>query len=174
MTQPIDFEFSRSFAVDRLRSVPVIETIEATPDERRRLAERFGLAALDKLTAALTLHREAGGAIRVQGRLEADVVQNCVVTLEPFPSHIEDGFAADFIEAPIVASDEELADPEYEPPEPVVNGAIDLGELTAQYLSLAIDPHPRAPGAALDPAWTAEKTARTSPFEALKVLKPRT
>ena len=43
---------------------------------------------------------------------------------------------------------EELADEEEV--EPVLGGAIDLGEAFAEELGLALDPYPRAAGAALD------------------------
>jgi hypothetical protein len=44
---------------------------------------------------------------------------------------------------------EELADDEEEV-EPVVGGVIDVGEAFAEELGLALDPYPRAAGAALD------------------------
>ena len=36
-------------------------------------------------------------------------------------------------------------------PEPIEGGIIDLGEAVAQQLALALDPYPRAPGAAILP-----------------------
>lgn len=89
-------EFSRPFMVDRLGKRPADEALVATPEERARLAKRFGLIGLDSLTAAVRLSRRTGDIIHVEGRLQADVVQECVVTLAPFPSHVEDGFELDF------------------------------------------------------------------------------
>ena len=43
--------------------------------------------------------------------------------------------------------DEVEIDPEAEMPEPVVGGKLDLGEILAQELSLALDPYPRSPEA---------------------------
>jgi len=168
-------EFSRPFPVDRLGSAEAVETIEASPEERARLAERFGLVSLDHFAALVKLQRREGGLIRVSGRLEADVVQTCVVTLEEFPSHVEDSFSADFTEAAAAESDPEADfDVDYESPEPIRGGVIDIGELTAQFLSLALDPHPRAPGAAIGKAWSDEdKAAAPSPFAVLEKLKPR-
>lgn len=166
-------EFSRPFMVDRLGKRPADEALVATPEERARLAKRFGLIGLDSLTAAVRLSRRTGDIIHVEGRLQADVVQECVVTLAPFPSHVEDGFELDFgSDTPDLRPEIEL-DMEFEPPEPIENGIIDLGELVAQHLSLALDPYPRAPGAELDVQQTEIEETQRSPFAVLAALKPR-
>jgi uncharacterized metal-binding protein YceD (DUF177 family) len=173
MTIPPKPEFSRPFAVDRLGSRPVTETLNASTGELARLAARFQLVAIDRLGAVVRLERRAGtDIVHVEGRLEADVVQTCVVTLAPFPSHVEDSFDLDF--APDGRSHEIDLDMDADPPEPIENGVIDIGELVAQHLSLALDPFPRSPGAMLEEAWTAgENDAPPSPFDVLRSLKPQ-
>jgi uncharacterized metal-binding protein YceD (DUF177 family) len=180
MTIPPKPEFSRPFAVDRLGSRPVIETLNASTGELARLAARFQLVAIDRLGAVVRLERRAGtDIVHVEGRLEADVVQTCVVTLAPFPSHVEDSFDLDFApdgQSPghEAGSHEIDLDMDADPPEPIENGVIDTGELVAQHLSLALDPYPRSPGAILDEAWTAgENDAPPSPFDVLRSLKPQ-
>jgi uncharacterized metal-binding protein YceD (DUF177 family) len=156
-----------------LGSTSVTETLQAGPAERAALALRFGIVDLEQLSATLNLERILGGLIRVVGRLEADVVQNCVITLIDFPTHIEDSFTVDFAgtEMPIGPGAEITVDVDYDPPEPVEGGVIDMGELVAQYLSLALDPYPRSPGAAIDPVWADSDAAERSPFAILKNLK---
>lgn len=174
MTAPgPDFEFSRPIPVERLGSTDFVETIEADPAERARLTERFRLVSLDRLDASVRVQRRQGGIVRVVGRLVADVVQTCVVTLEPFPSHIEDGFSMDFTEEAAEPVQDLSLDAEIEAPEPIEGGIIDVGELVAQYLSLALDPHPRAPGAALDPRWFESGAGDPSPFAVLEKLKQK-
>lgn len=171
-THPPTPEFSRPFAVDRLGSAAWTETIAATPEERAALAKRLRLRALDSLTATVRLEWQPGGLIQVSGRLQADVVQTCVVTLADFPSHVEDGFTVDFGDAPSDLEGDEISlDIDHDPPEPIEAGAIDIGELVAQYLSLALDPHPRAPGAMLDPDLVESDADALSPFAVLKQLK---
>ena len=169
-------EFSRPFAADRLGQAAVTEALVAGPAECAALAKRLKLVELTQLSAVVTLERTLGGLIHVGGRLEADVVQTCVVTLTDFPSHVEDSFAVDFGNAPAEfgpsdGDDGIELDPDYDPPEPIEGGIIDLGELVTQYLALALDQHPRAPGATLDPAWSGADVAETSPFAVLKNLK---
>lgn len=144
-------EFSRPFDCRNLPDKPRQVDIEATAAERKALADRFGIPAIQGLRADLTLTRRPGDVIAVAGRFTARVEQVCVVTLELFVSDVEEDFEIFFGEegdsleddAFLPLDDEDLL-------EPVVGGRIDLGETVAQQLSLALDPHPRAPGVAFD------------------------
>jgi uncharacterized metal-binding protein YceD (DUF177 family) len=175
MIRTVKVEFQRLFGVERLGVSPVSQTIQASPDECAALAQRFGLSALIDLNASLQLYRLADSDfIRVDGRFEADVVQICVVTLESFPTHIEDSFSSDFSTGDANLTDflpEIVVDIDEEPVEPIVDGVIDMGELVAQYLSLALDPYPRAPGVSLDAVWESPDGKALSPFAVLKKLK---
>ncbi|HCS23533.1 MAG TPA: metal-binding protein, partial [Rhodospirillaceae bacterium] len=56
--------------------------------------------------------------------------------------------------------------------EMVHNGMIDLGEVVAQYLSLELDPYPRAPGVSLAAQMQASgQPKKANPFQALEALK---
>jgi uncharacterized metal-binding protein YceD (DUF177 family) len=164
-------EFPRSFVADRLGAAAVTETLSASAEERAALAKRLGLVELRQLSATVILERGLSGLIHVKGRLEADVVQTCVVTLVAFPSHVEDSFALDFGNGTVMPTAEIDLDPDYDPPEPIEDGVIDLGELVTQYLALALDPHPRAPGATLQSVWDDSDADALSPFAILKSLK---
>jgi hypothetical protein len=73
----------------------------------------------------------------------------------------------------LAALTEEAAQNEDEmpdPPEPIVNGVIDLGRLATDVLFLAIDPYPRRHDAVFEPP--AEMVDRAEhPFAALKALQ---
>lgn len=145
-------EFSRTVPVDRLRRGPLTERIEAGADERAALAERFELESVDSLTAELRLEARDDGMIRVVGKLNASVVQTCVVSLESVPAVVSESFSALFAPPEMINDEddeidvESLLSDEDDPPEAIVDNRIDVGELTAQHLSLALDPYPRAPG----------------------------
>ncbi len=172
-------EFSRIVDVERLGEAEEVHEIEATADERAELAERFALVALESLKASLRLRRVRGGAVRVAGRFSADVVQTCVVTLEPVPCHIEETFRLLYVPEEAVAQRKEVLIPphEEEVPEPLVGNAIDLGEAVAEQLAVALNPYPRAPGAALKASHgperegTAPRAEGGGPFAALTGLK---
>ena len=57
-----------------------------------------------------------------------------------------------------------------DPPEPIVNGIIDLGRLATDALFLGIDPYPRKPDAVFEPPVEADDP-EDHPFAALKALQ---
>ncbi|WP_142846920.1 DUF177 domain-containing protein [Telmatospirillum sp. J64-1] len=180
MTGPneIQPEFSRPVAAERLPASGTVVELEANEEERAALARRFDLLSLDSLTATISLKPMGGSSLlRLRGTFRAEVVQACVVTLEPVPSTIEDEFEMTF--AP--EQQEERGDIEVfvdaeDPPDPIVNGKIDIGEAVAEHLSLALDPFPRAPGAEFPE--TAEQAGeeveeKRNPFAALEALRKK-
>jgi uncharacterized metal-binding protein YceD (DUF177 family) len=139
------FEFRRLIPLDELEEGDIHKTIEAGEEEREALARRFDLVAIDVLNASVEMRRMPGGPlVRVEGRLTADLVQRCVVTLAPLPVHIEEVFVETFGPDGYRAPDGEA---DAGVPEIFDSGGIDLGELAAQHLSLSLDPYPRAPAA---------------------------
>jgi uncharacterized metal-binding protein YceD (DUF177 family) len=74
-------------------------------------------------------------------------VQACVVTLEPVQSDIETQFARLYSSQVRDEPSQIDRDLERDEPDLIENGQIDLGELVAEELALALDPYPHAPGA---------------------------
>src|SRR5690606_28758940 len=76
------------------------ETAEPTAEVCAALAQRFDLRELSGLKAKLAIRRVAGNAaIRVNGSLEAEVVQACVVSLQDVYSKVEGNFDTYFTES---------------------------------------------------------------------------
>jgi uncharacterized metal-binding protein YceD (DUF177 family) len=171
-------EFSRLISADQIGVQETVREIAANAAERVALAERFGLLFLDRLTASLGLVRRSG-LIQLRGRFEADLVQACVVSLEPVPAHLAAEFTVSFGAAPedsgVGDGGEVVVSVEGEdPPEEIVEGRIDLGEAVAQQLAVAIDPYPRSPAAhAAEAAEDAagEAGRKPSPFAALSAWR---
>lgn len=162
-------EFSRTVGVTTVPRGGRTVMIEADAAERAALAERFDLVALDALQARFTLEPGNGGTVIVHGMLSAAAVQRCVVTLDPLPAMIEEKIDAVFADA---ASGHDRIEIEVDPLaaeiEPLIDGRVDLGELAAQHLSLALDPYPRSPDAPA-PADEPEPLVETlRPFAVLK------
>jgi uncharacterized metal-binding protein YceD (DUF177 family) len=140
-------EFSRPYNVDRLPEGGLDFALEASAAERAGLSRRFDLVALDRLEAAGRVQPVAGrGLIEVEGRLRAALSQRCVVTLEPVPAEVEAEFRRIFARDLDTAEEVEV-DPEADEPEPLEDSSIDVGELVAEELAMALDPYPRAPEA---------------------------
>jgi uncharacterized metal-binding protein YceD (DUF177 family) len=159
-------EFSRKLALKAVGPTGRIERLEANQAEREALAERLGIIALDSLTAEIALSPAPGGALRARGTIRAEVVQACVVTLDPVPELVEEVLDWRILPAGEAASDDLDEGPDEIESEP--DGSVDLGEALAQELSLSLDPYPRAPGAELpDEA----RAAAENPFAAMRSIK---
>lgn len=138
-------EFSRPERVDTIGEEPRTVHIEADEAERRRLAGRFALIAIERLTAEFTLRRDAMG-ILAEGRVAAAVTQACSVTGDPIDATIDEPVSLRFVEPSEHAEETELADDSLDTIE-IEGGAIDLGEASAETMALALDPYPRSPAA---------------------------
>ncbi len=191
---PVQSEFSHVVEVAQIGPTGVNARLKASPAQCAALAKRFGIPAVFSLEAELRLEpAPEDGQFRLVGSLVADVEQTCVVSLEPVPEHVEAGFEriyapADAIQ-PLQASvddqtdvdgqagdedDADWLDPDaVDPPDPIENGRIDLGEAVAEELALSLDPYPRKPDAQFPAGYRPdpEDEAAASPFAALAKLK---
>ena len=148
--------FRRLCDVSRLSAGGDQETLEATPEEREALARRFGLVALNALSAKLKVARATAGSIRVSGTAVAEVEQICVLTLAQFTSTLSFPVEELFRAARGGGGRLEAVEAFEGDGAPLVVGqSIDLGELVAQDLGMTIDPYPKAPGAAFEPPGSA-------------------
>lgn len=183
-------EWSVLVDAQTVTSTPQKTRIAASEEERKALCTRLGLNNISSLSADVTLHREKGSVIHVNGLMKASVMQVCSVTTDPVQTQIEETFEGWFADQDRIVmlakarherlgrmTDSEIPIlDESEDPEPLVNGMIDIGELVVQHLSLAVDAFPRRRGledtemidvSAGDPA----ALVRRNPFEALKNWK---
>lgn len=166
-------ELSRPVAVDKISAGGVEEKIVADKDERLLLTQRFGLLELPKLQALLTVKPTRGSRMfAVEGSMEADVVQRCVVTLEPLPAHITQPIKVLYAAPEFLETDpgHTHIDIEGEETEPILDGIIDLGELVAQTLGIAFDPYPRKPGLPYVEAEYGDGGGKPNPFAKLTSL----
>ena len=146
-----------------------------TPDAEVRagLARHTGVLAVPELIAKLKVSPDGRGGAEVEGRLEAAVRQTCVVSLDPFDNRVSEPIAVRFSPAAAARPAGGTIDVGLEdPPDPLVDGTIDLAAVVAEYLTLGIDPYPRKPGAVFKPPKLGRDKGE-SPFAALKKLKPR-
>jgi uncharacterized metal-binding protein YceD (DUF177 family) len=166
-------EFSRLFAVDGVPPGGIVVDLVASPEECRALAARFDLLGLDRLEGQLRLERAGdGGVVHVAGRVRADVVQRCVATLEPVDGKVDATFERLFSrDVPLEMTGEVEIDAEADLPEPIPPNGLDLGEILAEELSLALEPYPRSPDADQRLAERAGDAPAAGPFGALASLR---
>ncbi len=149
-------EFSRPVKVDAADADGMDLSLDANVAECTALAERLDLWSLSDLRAELSCRRTAEGLIRLNVQFSANVIQSCVVSLDLVTGQIVDRFSV-LCEGDGARRSERGAgadvDGEFfldpfgdDPLEPLADGKIDVGELVAQHLSLALNPYPRASG----------------------------
>ncbi|WP_433956611.1 YceD family protein [Brevundimonas diminuta] len=145
--------------------------LEPDAEARQRIARALNLKSLDRFEADLEVTATVSGW-RLTGRVVADAVQSCVLTLEPLPVHVDDQFEINLVEAVDTApSDEGEIDLELDDdsPDVVENGQIDLGQYAVEQLALHLDPYPRKDGAVFEQP---PEPGEISPFGVLRALKP--
>lgn len=139
-------EFERIFDATRLPGGELM--LEASAAECAALAQRFGLVAVNSLTARVSLAAD-GPVVRVTGLVEALVVQSCAVSGDDLPVRISEAVALRFVPHHAAAPGEgelELSADELDEIE--MDGTrFDLGEALAQTMALGIDPYAEGPGA---------------------------
>lgn len=160
-------EFSRPVLLARIGHETVRRDIAADAAEREALARRFGLLALDRLTATVELARRGSDMILLRAAFEAEFVQECVVTLDPVPGAAAEAFEL-LYGPPEVEESAAGTVSDAVAFEPLLGDAIDIGEAVAQEFSLALPPFPRSPAA--DDAETAAADDDAGPFAALSQL----
>lgn len=153
---PVSF----SVTVARLpqKGLPVV--FEADARQRGLLAEQHGLLEVRAFRVDALVSKWKRNGVHVEGKVEADIGQQCVVTLEPLDARISEAFSQIYLpddsklgrlgfgEGGEVHLDAEGPDS----PETFSGDFIDVGALAEEFFGLAIDPYPRKPGASLTAA----------------------
>lgn len=178
--------FSRPLRVDDVPESGLELKVVANEGERERLARADDLVDLALLEADLHIVRRGKAGLRVTGEVRATVTQTCVVSLEPFETQTREAIDLVFVPqaeaeeaharaaAEIAAAhDKAMALAEQpDPPDPIIDGKIDLGAICAEFFALGLDPYPRKPGVVfVEPAPATDDDAPGSPFAMLQKLK---
>jgi uncharacterized metal-binding protein YceD (DUF177 family) len=144
---------------------------EATLEECAAVAHWIDAPKLSSLTADYRLLRR-GSQVRLTGSLRAELTRTCIASLEPFDAVFEEPVSMRFSEHASADGSAEASvshDAEEEDlPDPIVNGKIDVGAVTAEFLSLGLDPYPRKSDSDFR---YEEDTGKENPFAALAKLK---
>lgn len=190
--QKFDPGWSYKINVEDIEAGKPVE-LEISPNESEKLAlkERLSISSVNELSASLVIRRvQAGKTIHVKGTITANITQQCVVSMDPVISDINEEFEAWFAEddAPVSInkakqdlmikrgqSELPILD-EADDPEIITDGAIDLGDQVAQFLSLNINPYVHAEGVEYelgDEEQISAGEGKENPFAALKDWKNR-
>lgn len=178
-------EFALTFPVN-IRSLPpkgVDLTIKTNEKERQALAKNHNLLEVKSLEARIHINPWKRQGVKLNGRLHAQIVQECVVTAQPLDSVVDED-----IEVILVPEDSRLSeiinqhshelflDPDgVDAPDSFKGNEINVGAIVEEFFELAIDSYPRSVGVEFTEVAfeTNDKDdKKPSPFAVLKNLKP--
>ncbi|MGR3759087.1 YceD family protein [Roseobacteraceae bacterium NS-SX3] len=163
---------------DLPQNAPMAFDIQPAGEELAQIAGELGLRGLRKLRFK--------GELRAQGRrdwvleamLGATVVQDCVVTLEPVSTRIDQPVQRSYVAGLEMPEAEEAAMPEDDTVEPL-GTHIDVQGVMVEALALALPQYPRKEGAELGEAVYAEPGVQpmrdedAKPFAGLASLRDK-
>ena len=147
-----------------------------TPEERAAVANALGILGIRKLRFAGTIAPLGGRDWRLTADLGATVVQECVVTLDPVATRVDEEVVRSYLADLPEIEGGEVEMPEDDTQEPLPD-SLDLGSVMIEALSLALPPYPRSEGAELGEAVFAEggvtpmRDEDTKPFAGLAGLR---
>jgi len=154
-------------------------TLEPTAEIRKSLAQTLKILGIRKLRLTGTLSPTGRNDWHFSGQLGATVLQECVATLDPVTTRIDEPVERSFVkdwEPPEAGSEMEM--PEDDSTEPL-GEMIDLGQIMAEALALALPPYPRADGSVpveinyTEPGKQALDNETAKPFAGLSALRDR-
>jgi hypothetical protein len=155
--------------------------LSLSPDaaERARIAAWLGALEVPRLDATIRLSRLDDDVYRYEADFTAEVVQACVVTLEPVPSmhagraerryRVKGRSARRSSKVPKIDSADAGGGDE-DAPEVILSSQLDIVAPVLEEISLSLDPYPRAPGVTFEPPKDEDKAA-DNPFAVLAKLK---
>lgn len=180
MKQEKSAPLERFFDLPSLSLAGAEIAIAASGDDLPQLAKWIDVDSVERFEAVVKLKKLSQTRFSYSAEFKADVVQACVVTLEPVKSHIERQFARELHLASGKAARFDIP-PDFdgtlpvsadEAPEEITNPRYDLAGPLLEELVLSIDPYPRCEGAAFaEPETPADKPE--NPFAVLKTLAKR-
>ena len=179
-------EFSFLVNCNKVLETGRIFEAEASKQECRALAKRFGLLSLDRLKLKAFASRQSADAVLLQCDFSADYVQKCIVSLKPLKKNIDCTFERIYsssVEQSFGRSSEPIEEyfknVEYDLdlPDPIIDGCFNLGESVAEQLSLEIEPFPRSVDVNLDDFTSSQYEQggedKANPFAVLELLKKK-
>lgn len=149
-TQALKFPVS----VRNLPQKGLAVTIKANERECAALARDHGLEAVKSFDAEFQIMPWKKRGVKVHGRIVAQVVQTCVVTLDPLEAGIAEKVETIFVPEDsslarirLDESGEMLIDAEGpDMPETFSGDHIDIGAVAEEFFELCLDPFPRKAG----------------------------
>lgn len=189
MSRNSDGTLSYQVSVQRLPQKGLNVKIEADKKERDAMRDFHELEDVKFFKADLQVVPWKKDGIRVRGKVQAEIVQACVVTLEPIETRIDTDIDTLFVpensrlaRLPLDENGELIISADGpDIPETFSGDKLDVGAIAEEFFELAVDPYPRKEGVEAAPPLVVdvgsddeEDVKPANPFAALKDWKQKT
>jgi uncharacterized metal-binding protein YceD (DUF177 family) len=152
-----------------------------TPEQCKEIANFIDINAVSELNIVFDIQHWQENGVEVKGTLKATVEQTCVISNDVFESTVSEPFVMHFLpgaeEIYDAMSDEELDEHMMNDDiiiDDLVDSRINLGDILAEQLVLALPPFPRKPGALLNLNYNDAKAfMNENPFAILAKLSKK-
>ena len=181
-----DMPYSSAFDLGSVPDRGAELVLKPTEAERDEIAHWLGIDRVERLEAWIRLSRMGADRYDYRASFDADIVQACVITLDPVRTHLSGEFHRGFEIMPKALRPKKRSSArtaaivellpiavfsaDADEAERLESPIVDLAAPVLEELSLVLDPYPRAPGAAFD-ASLGETQATDNPFAVLEKLK---
>lgn len=182
-------EFSRIFNLNQINKSVLVMDLKTSDRECETLAQRFSIRKIDSVMAKCSMKKlpqKEQGDYLLSVKMKAEVIQQCVMTLDDINESIDEEFNIIFQIASADSGEKHSAvidfDVDDEDLEIIKDTEIDLGEYISEYLSLSLNPYPRQNQVQgnelgykiLGEDDTSGDREKKNPFNVLKSLKHKT
>lgn len=154
--------FSRGISTHEIPSHGLKDRIAFTKKQCLEIANILGIEDVSRFEFDYELKQTGQGRYRLTGDLTAHVTQQCVITLDPVESQIDEKLEIDLWPPADVEEAERSAEEEgrsvlLDGPEPLLGDQIDIGQLAYEHLAASLDPYPRKQNAKFEGAFEDEQ-----------------
>lgn len=138
-------------SVQRLPQKGLNVKIDADERERKIMTGNHDLVDVRSFKAEFLVTQWKKNGIRLRGTIRADIVQSCIVTLEPVEARVDEKVDTVFVpensrlaRSPLDESGEMILSADGpDAPETFSGDSIDIGAVAEEFFGLAINPYPR-------------------------------
>jgi uncharacterized metal-binding protein YceD (DUF177 family) len=180
MSRPV-VPYSAPFDLGSVHDRDAEVVLAPSETERASISEWLGTLAVESLKAKILISRKGDGEYTYAVSFDGDVVQACVVTLEPVRAHLSGEFHRRFRVLPRSSASRhkkpaeeaayiDISSLDADEPELLRSPVVDLAAPLLEEISLSLDPYPRSPGVSFEPPAEAAGPG-DSPFAVLEKLK---
>lgn len=156
--------------------------LPVTQENQKAVARACDVTNIQNLEAIFRFKRWRKHGVTLNCDMKAKVEQECIATLEPVFSNINESFERQFLperssdyKMPEIIDGEMVLDPEADLPDIIVGNTFNLWDILIEELILVINPFPRSYSAPEESIWEEEEAEEDNkpthkPFSDLKTL----